>query len=211
MLLVNNVLVYVLTSTVCGTENEILLVFCFCPRDYKTAFRLSTQTRMKNSHVLIIVHLFPCVAKWEQMRLRHEHITEMVFVNLRTLRLSSWTQTFSENKHERTWWMWFRCCVFLTCSQVLGLTVTVVGSGRHTHTHTLGEDSRPRLQHSWWPQAVCDCKSWRGASLMNQHHNRTAWLPGFILDAFVVFATWVIRLTLRRSFKWEEKGKCVFI
>lgn len=25
--------------------------------------------------------------------------------------------------------MWFRCCVFVTCSQVAGLTVTVIGSG----------------------------------------------------------------------------------
>lgn len=91
-----------------------------------------------------------------------------------------------------------------------GLTVTVVGPGTHSQG---GQPSSPTAQRQLMATgsvSLCVTQSWRGLSLMNQHHNPTAWLPDAVVDALVVFGTCVIRLALSRRLKWEEKGNCVF-
>lgn len=216
-----------LTSTVCDTENEILLVFCFCfvfffPGITKLPLGCQHKHGWKTVMSSLLYTSFPGVAKWEQMRLRRERqgLSSQHLYNLHCL---LWSQKVAvQFTDPAALGEWAREDVM---NVVPLLCFSHMQSGRwtnsdspwlrDTHTHTLGEDSRPRLQHSTADghrQCVTVTRSWRGASLMSQHHNGTAGLAASILDASVMLATCVIRLTLRRSLKWEEQGKmCLYL
>lgn len=191
-------------------KNEIvLLLFFFLMQDYKAAFRLTTQTWMENSHVLIIVRLFdwltvfPCVTKWEQMRLRHERQGRLA------LNDPDYSSCLLESKRAAGM---FRSLLFspdawtswsLGTEEVMSVVPLLcfchMRSGRWTDSdsrwlrdtvgHSLREDSRPRLQRhaSWWPQAVCHWNTeLKGA--LNATTERPAYQILFF-SALVVFAT----------------------